>query len=133
MSCSSTASTAAQQVLKTDVRLSCSYILTTRLDGPHKTDLTSMSFSPVPVSLPAAAQPALLLLSTSQDGVARLWREKRTRYKSGKVEGTRSLPPSPSRTPPGKTCGTLSPALTLTHVESSLEEFETVNTPPFEG
>lgn len=117
--------------LKIDIRLFCSYILTTRLDAPHKTDVTSLSFSPVPVSLPAAAHPALLLLSTSQDGVARLWREKRTRYKSGKVEGTRLLlrPLAHHQTRRVEP----SPALILAHVESSLEEFETVNAPPFEG
>jgi NET1-associated nuclear protein 1 (U3 small nucleolar RNA-associated protein 17) len=69
------------------------YVLTTRLEAPHKTDVGSLAFSPVPVSLPGAAQPTLLLLSTSAaDGVARLWREKRTRFKSGKVEGKRALP-----------------------------------------
>lgn len=72
------------------------YVLTTRLDKPHQTDVGSLAFSPVAVGLPGAAQPSLLLLSTSAaDGVARLWREKRTRFKSGKVEGKRLSPPPP--------------------------------------
>ena len=79
------------------------YVLTTRLEAPHKADVGSLAFSPVPVTLPGAAQPTLLLLSTSAaDGVARLWREKRTRFKSGKVEGEPFFIRPPSPLPPSR-------------------------------
>jgi NET1-associated nuclear protein 1 (U3 small nucleolar RNA-associated protein 17) len=64
------------------------YSLTTRLPEPHTSRITSLGFSPVPVTLaPTDKQGSLLLLSTSEEGTARLWKEKRIRFKTGRVEG----------------------------------------------
>ncbi|KAL7417577.1 hypothetical protein BDY24DRAFT_437908 [Mrakia frigida] len=66
-----------------------SYTLTTRLPNPHPSNITSLSFSPVPVPVfPADKTPSLLLLSTGEDGTARVWREKRVLFKSGKVQAS---------------------------------------------
>lgn len=65
-----------------------SYSLITRLPNPHSSNITSLAFSPVPVNVfPGDKTTALMLLSTGEDGSARIWREKRVRFKSGKVEG----------------------------------------------
>lgn len=65
-----------------------SYSLTTRLPNPHPSNISSLSFSPVHVTvLPADKSQSLMLLSTGEDGSARVWREKRVLFKSGKVQG----------------------------------------------
>ncbi|CED84296.1 WD40 repeat protein [Phaffia rhodozyma] len=65
------------------------YSLQTVFSAPHSTNVTSLKFSPTPVpSASGEGQASTLLLSSSIDGVARLWREKRIRYKSGKTDAS---------------------------------------------
>jgi hypothetical protein len=81
---------------RSSTRLVCldsfSYILTTRLANPHTSPISSITFSPTPLQIfPTEKQPLTMLVSTDVAGTARLWREKRIRYKGGRIEGQSSL------------------------------------------